>query len=353
VLHNIVEEIKPLDKAIIKKSKEHWDNIGKPIEGLGLLEELLTKIAGIQENEYIEISKRAVVVMCADNGVVEEGVTQTGQEVTAIVTENFAKGLASVNAMAHSTGADVFPVDMGVNKELSHPGILNRKVAFGTKNMKLGPAMTRQEAYQAIQSGIHVVRILQQQGYQIIATGEMGIGNTTTSSAVASVLLDLPVEKMTGKGAGLSEEGLERKIRVIKEAIEVNHPDKDDPIDVLHKLGGFDLAGLVGVFLGGALYRIPIVIDGVITATAALVAKRMKSEVAEYMLASHVGKEPSSQYILTELGLEAPIHGRLALGEGTGAVLLFPLLDATLEVYNSNRTFEDIQVETYEKFNKK
>lgn len=350
MFRSIIEEIKPLHQGALKASKERWDNIGKPIEGLGLFEELITKVAGIQGTEEVTLEKKAVVIMCSDNGIVKEGVTQTGQEVTAIVTENFAKGIASVNVMANTAGADVFPVDVGVNAELSHKGVVNRKIAFGTKNMKYGPAMTKEETIRAIQTGISMVRILQSEGYQIIATGEMGIGNTSTSSAVASVLLNMPVEEATGKGAGLSDSALTHKIEVIGEAIRVNQPNKSDPIDVLSKVGGLDIAGLVGIFLGGAMYQVPIVIDGLITATAALVAKRICPVTADYMLASHEGKEPASRALLKELGLQAPIHGRLALGEGTGAVLLFPLLDMALNVYNSNRTFDEIHVDAYEKF---
>lgn len=334
----------------MKAAKEHWDHIGKPIEGLGLLEEMIVKVAGMQQTEKVDLAKKAIIVMCADNGVVEEGVTQTGDEVTAIVTENFGKGIASVNIMARLAGAVVFPVDIGVKTDITQEGVINRKVAYGTKNMKKEPAMTREEALKAIQKGFEMVQALGDEGYKIIGTGEMGIGNTTTSSAVLSVLLDVPVDKVTGYGAGLSEEGLSKKIAVIEEAIAVNKPNREDPIDVLSKVGGLDIAGLTGVFLGGAICRIPIVIDGVISLAAALLAKKIDGNSVSYMLPSHLGKEPASKLAMEELGLTPIIHGNLALGEGTGTTLLFPMLDLAMGVYNQNKTFEDIHVEEYHKY---
>ena len=213
--------------------------------------------------------------------------------------------------------------------------------------MTKGPAMTREEAIQALETGISMVEELKNKGYSLIATGEMGIGNTTTSSAVASVLLSEDVEKMTGRGAGLSSEGMVRKLRAIKKAIEVNQPDPKDGVDVLAKVGGFDIAGMAGVFLGGAACGVPVVIDGFISAVAALAAATICPLVKEYMLASHVSKEPAAHLILEALGLEAPLHCDMCLGEGTGAVVLFPILDLACGVYNGMSTFQDIQVEEY------
>lgn len=352
-MHNMNSKVAALSQTAMKAAKEHWDRIGKPIEGLGLLEEMVIQVAGIQETEQVDLQKKAIIVMCADNGVVEEGVTQTGAEVTAIVTENFGKGIASVNVMAQLAGAVVFPVDIGVKTDIRHEGILNRKVTYGTKNMKKEPAMSREEALKAIQKGFEMVQALKEEGYKLIGTGEMGIGNTTTASAMLSVLLNVPVHEVTGYGAGLSEEGLQHKIAVIEEAIEVNKPNREDPIDVLSKVGGLDIAGLTGVFLGGAIYRIPIIIDGVISAAAALLAKNIDENAVSYMLPSHLGKEPASQLVMKELGLTPIIHGNLALGEGTGAALLFPLIDLAMGVYNQNKTFEDIHVEEYQRFDDK
>lgn len=208
--------------------------------------------------------------------------------------------------------------------------------------------MTYEEAVQGIEAGIEMVRRLKEQGYRLIATGEMGIGNTTTSSAVASVLLDRPVEEMTGRGAGLSGEGLKRKIDAIKKAVKLNEPDPSDPVDALAKVGGLDIAGMAGLFIGGAAYRIPVVIDGFISCVAALVAQRICPLTRDYMIASHVSKEPAAAAILKALGKEAVLHGEMCLGEGSGAVALFPFIDMGLAVYESMSTFEDIKVDQYE-----
>ena len=222
------------------------------------------------------------------------------------------------------------------------------KVAMGTKNMTKEPAMTREEAIKGLEAGIEMVRRLKEKGYTLLATGEMGIGNTTTSSAVASVLLDEPVEKMTGRGAGLSSEGLNRKIAAIKKAVEVNKPDPSDAIDVLAKVGGFDIAGMAGVFLGGAALRVPVVIDGFISCVSALIAKKICPTAGDYMIASHVSKEPAARLLLEVLEKKAVIHGDMCLGEGSGAVALFPYIDMGIAVYESMSTFEDIHVEQYE-----
>lgn len=349
-LFRLLEEAAPPDEQAMIASRRHWDLIAKPIYGLGIMEDLIVKIAGIQGQKDVALEKKAVIVMCGDNGVVEEGVTQTDSHVTAVVTENFARGIASVNRMAAVAGADVIPVDIGVARDLTEPGVRNKKIAYGTKNLAEGPAMSEEEAVRAIMTGIGMVKECKEKGYHLLATGEMGIGNTTTGSAIASVLLGLPVKTVTGKGAGLSAEGIRRKVQVIEGAIRLQQPDPRDPLSVLAGLGGFDIAGMTGVFLGGALYRMPVMIDGMISSVAALTAARLCPAAVDYMLASHMSNEPSSVMIMKELGLEPVIHGRLALGEGTGAVMLFPLLEMAYQVYLENSTFENIQIEAYEHF---
>lgn len=339
-----------LDAKAMKASRNHWNQIAKPLKGLGRLEDMITLIAGIQRQEDVKLEKKAVVVLCSDNGVVEEGVTQTDNQVTAIVTENFAKGIASVNRMAALAHADVIPVDIGVAHDLKEPGIIRRKIAYGTRNLAKEPAMSKEEAIQAILIGMELVKDCRDQGYHLLATGEMGIGNTTTSSAIASVLLGLPASQVTGKGAGLSKEGIRHKAEVIQNAIALHHPDPEDVLSVLAALGGFDIAGMAGVFLGGARYRMPIVVDGLISSVAALIAARLCPTASAFMLPSHMSKEPSSRMIMKELGLEPMIFGDLALGEGTGAVLLFPMLDMAHAVYQENRTFAHIHVEAYQDF---
>ena len=247
-LEELKKEIRPLDETSMEQARKHWIKIAKPLFSLGKLEDAVIQMAGIKETPDYELKKKALVIMCADNGIVEEGVTQTGQEVTAMVADNFTKSSTSVCAMSKVAGVDLFPVDIGMAVDVPSVTVKEEKVAYGTRNFSKEPAMTREEVWQAIEIGIRKVEQLKEQGYEMIATGEMGIGNTTTSSAVASVLLSVAPEQVTGRGAGLSSAGLEKKISVIKDAIANYQPDKEDPVDVLSKVGGLDIAGLTGVF---------------------------------------------------------------------------------------------------------
>ena len=334
-------QIHPLSETAIRATKARWDSIAKPVGSLGHLEELTIRIAGIQGGEP-NIDKRGVLVLCADNGVCRQGVASTPAEITAVMAGFIAQKRSSVCVMARCASADVIPVDMGMLRALNQKNLLDRRIAPGTADMTQGPAMTRAQAEQAIETGIELVRSCKEQGYRILATGEMGIGNTTTSSAVASVLLARDPFEMTGRGAGLSDEGLERKISAIRRAIEVNKPDPEDALDVLYKLGGFDLAGLCGVFLGGALYRVPVLIDGFISAVAALVAVRLCPNAGAYLLPSRASAEPAAQQVLDELRVLPILHANMRLGEGTGAVAVLPLLDMALAVYRELMTFADI-----------
>ena len=250
--------------------------------------------------------------------------------------------------MAEVAGVDIFPVDIGMAKDVSGLTVNEKKVVRGTKNFAKEPAMSRQEVWKAIETGIGIVKELKEKGYDVIATGEMGIGNTTTSSAVASVLLRKDPEEVTGKGAGLTSEGLRRKIRVIREAIRMHEPEAQDVPDVLSKVGGLDIAGMTGLFLGGALYHVPIVIDGFISAVAALCAVRIVPNAAGYVLPSHVSAEPAGAMILEALHLTPFLTCDMCLGEGSGAVAVMPLLEMGLQVYRKMGSFSDIQVEQYQ-----
>lgn len=343
-LEQVLAMRQPICEKSYNQSKKRWDSIAKPLHSLGKMEDVIMQIAGITGDSNVCLDRKALIVMCADNGVVEEGVTQTGQEVTTIVSNNFLKERATASIMCKMAHADIFPVDIGVASDTE---IINKKIAYGTKNMTQGPAMTREQAIQAVETGIHMVYELRDKGYKIIATGEMGIGNTTTSSAIASVLLELPAETVTGKGAGLSLEGMVHKIEVIKKAITINTPDVNDVVDVLSKVGGFDIAGLTGVFLGGMAARIPIVIDGVISAVAALAAIKMNPIAKDTMICSHVSKEPASKIILDAIGMKPCLTCDMCLGEGTGAVTLYPILDMAVAVYQGMSTFTDNSIEEY------
>lgn len=343
-LEETIKSIKPLDGGAMEAARRHWDSIAHPLHSLGRLEDALAEIAGMSGTPDVRLEKKALVVMCADNGVVEEGVTQTGQEVTAIVSENFLKEKATASILCREAGADIFPVDIGIARDTT---IINRKIAYGTRNFTKEPAMTRDQAIRALECGIGMAEELKAKGYKILATGEMGIGNTTTSSAVASVLLDRAPIEMTGRGAGLSSEGLKRKIAAIETGIRLHRPDPADPVDVLAKVGGFDIAGMAGVFLGGAALGIPVVMDGFISSVAALAASRIAPAALPYMVASHVSKEPAAHLILEALGKEPFLTCGMCLGEGTGAVALFPLLSMACAVYQSMSTFTENQIEEY------
>ena len=264
-LKELISGIAPLDEGAMEAAKRRWDSVAHPLGSLGLLERDIIRIAGITGSPEVDLGKKAVVVMCADNGVVAEGVTQTGQEVTAIVTENMSSGDTSVCRMARVAGAEVIPVEIGVARPVTGERILQRCVRRGTANMTRGPAMGREEAERAVLTGAELVGELKARGYRLLATGEMGIGNTTTSSAVVSVLLGRSPAEVTGRGAGLSTEGYHKKIRAIETAVEVNCPDPADALDVLYKVGGLDLAGLAGVFLGGSAWMIKAFYDSALT----------------------------------------------------------------------------------------
>lgn len=342
--------IEPLYSEAMKEAKNHWDGIAKPLDGLGRFEEFVCQIAGITGDPDVVLDKRAVIAMCADNGIVAEGVTQSPQEVTGIVSANMAKGIASVCRMGRVAGADVIPVNIGIHDEVSLPGLMDCNIRRGTRNFLQEPAMTQEEMCAAAEQGIRLVECLKERGYRILATGEMGIGNTTTSSAIASVLCGLSVQQVTGKGAGLSKEGILKKMDVIRRAVTKYGLTDADPLKVLQCVGGLDIAGLMGVYIGGALYRVPVVIDGVISAVAALLAERILPGCRQYMLPSHLSREPAAAAIMEELQLHPVIDGSLSLGEGTGAVMLFPLLDMVLEVYRENTTFGAIRVQQYERY---
>ncbi len=339
------ERIRALDDAAMEQARDRWNAVAKPIGSLGVLEDVVVRIAGMQRSADVDIRRRIVVPMCADNGVVAEGVTQTGQEVTGIVAGNMGRGLSSVCKMGAVAHAQVLPVDIGMIGAVE--GVRDRAIRRGTANMAQGRAMTLDEARAAVQVGIDTVCELAQAGYRLFVTGEMGIGNTTTSSAVASVLLGMDPEVVTGKGAGLSDEGLARKVDAIRRAIGVNAPDPADALDVLSCVGGLDIAGMAGVYIGGALAGAPVLVDGFISAVSALVAARLCPACAPYMIATHASAEPAAAAVLDALDLKPFIFAGMRLGEGTGAVCALPMLDMALTVYGGV-SFDAMGIDAYE-----
>lgn len=347
-IRELAAGIRPADQKAMAEAKRRWDSIAHPLNSLGQLETSVIRIAGMTGSPDVDLSRRAIIVMCADNGVVAEGVTQTGQEVTAIVTENMSKRDTSVCRMAKVAGAEVIPVDIGVARPVEGEHIRQKNIRRGTANMTKEPAMTRQEAEQAVLTGVELVKELKEKGCGLLGTGEMGIGNTTTSSAIVSVLLGKDPAEVTGRGAGLSSEGLARKIKAIETAIEVNRPDPADGIDVLSKVGGLDIAGLTGVYLGGAYYRVPVLVDGFISSAAALAAAAICPAARDYMLGSHASNEPAGRMVLEALELTPFLYAGMCLGEGTGTAAVMPLLDMGLAVYREMCTFESTDIEAYQ-----
>ncbi len=348
-LNAILTSIQPDPREDEARRAAHaqWASIAKPLDSLGLLEKAVEDMAALTLDHKIDISSRALLLLCADNGVVAQGVTQTDYTVTAAVARNAGQNRSSVCKMAQVAGCNVVPVDIGMKDPGGIPGVLDRRIGNGTGDITQGPAMNREQAEQAVLTGVELVRDLREQGVGLIATGEMGIGNTTTSSAVACVLLDRPVVEMTGRGAGLSDEGLQRKIKAIETAIALNKPDPADPLDALTKVGGFDIAGMCGIFLGGALYRTPVLMDGFISTVAALCALRLCPEAGKAMFASHVSAEPAGRLILDALDKKPLITAGMRLGEGTGAVAAIPLLDMALSLYSEGATFDGTGIEAY------
>ena len=342
-----IKHIVPADKLAYIEAKQRWDSIAKPLGSFGLLEEMVQKIAAVQGTPDVDISARTAVVMCGDHGVVSEGVAQCGQEVTAECARAIAEGRSNINAIASAYDVQVMAVDVGIAQDVECESLIQRKIVRGTRNIAAGSAMTAAETEAAVTVGLDIAGELAANGTKLIISGEMGIGNTTLAAAIASVLLGLPPEEVTGRGAGLTSEGLQRKINVVRRAIEVNHPTTNKPLELLQKIGGAEIAAMTGLFLGGAYYRVPVVIDGVISAAAAAIACTVEPLCAEYMLASHCSGEPAGEGLLSYCGLTAPINAGLRLGEGTGGVLLVPLLDGALALYRNSHRFDETNIERY------
>lgn len=347
-LEQTIQSIQPLCVRSMKGATQYFSSIAIPLGSLGQLQDAIVQLAGIQRQIHPEIKQRSVVVFCADNGVVAQGVTQCGQEVTAIVTENLNRAQTSVCRMSQHAQVRVLPVDIGVARDVQGEKIIHRKIAYGTKDMTLEPAMTREECIRALEVGIEMAEKCKADGDQLTAVGEMGIGNTTSTAAITAVLTGHSVDAVTGRGAGLSSAGLQRKIAAIETAIARNRPNPDDVIDVIAKVGGFDIAGITGFYLGAAAQGLPIVADGVITAAAALCAVRLCPQVRDYIIFSHESQEPAGKILLEALKVHPFITAGMRLGEGTGAIAAIVLLDLAFAVYNEMPSFADTAIEAYQ-----
>lgn len=345
LLNETIKHIKPLDDDAMRQARARQDELTKPRGSLGRLEELSVRLAGIQGRALPLIENKVVITMAADHGVTAEGVSLYPTDVTAQMVGGFLRGRAAVNILARIASARVVVVDMGVAVDIPpHSLLVSRKIGYGTRNMVKGPAMSREEAIKAVATGIEIVNAELAKGMDITGTGDMGIGNTTPSAAIAAVMTGTPVADVTGHGTGIDGKQLQHKIDVISKAIQINAPDPRDPLDVLAKVGGFEIGGLVGVILSAAANRVPVVIDGFISGAAALIAAGLAPQAKDYMIAGHVSVEPGHKIILRHLGLKPLLDLDMRLGEGTGAVLAMFLAEAAANVLREMPTFTEAGV---------
>lgn len=344
-LEEIIKEIPPLDEAAMRSARARQDSLTKPPGSLGRLEELSIQLAGIKADPFPSVKRKAIIVMAADHGVALEGVSAYPSDVTAQMVLNFLRGGAAINVLARQAEARVTVVDIGVAADFEPmPGLIRRKIMRGTENLAQGPAMTREEAEQALQVGVDVFEDEMALGLDMVATGDMGIGNTTPSSAIVSALTGYSVAQVVGRGTGIDDQGLERKIRVIEQALAVNQPDANDAMDVLHKVGGLEIAGLAGVMIAAASRRIPVVVDGLISTAAAMIAVALAPRVHDYLISAHQSVEIGHQAMLKHLSLNPLLDLNLRLGEGTGAVLAFHLMEASARILCEMATFDEAGV---------
>jgi nicotinate-nucleotide--dimethylbenzimidazole phosphoribosyltransferase len=354
-IKEIVKKIKSIDKTLIEKTQNRLDNLTKPLGSLGVLEELAKQIVAITGKENPKLNKKVIFLMAADHGIAEEKVSAYPKEVTGEMVYNFISSGACINVLAKHVGAKVIIVDMGVAKELQITNyklqitkiknFIDKKIGYGTKNFLKEPAMTRNDAIKSIEAGIDVVyEEYEKNGIDIIGTGDMGIGNTTSSSAIVSAFTKEDVRKVTGRGTGIDDATLEKKIKIIENALKLHKPNAKDPIDVLSKVGGFEIGGLVGVILAGASLKIPVVIDGFISGAAALIAVSIEPKVKEYMIASHCSAEIGHKVILEYIGLNPILDLNMRLGEGTGAALAMNIIEAAIKILTRMATFDTAKV---------
>jgi nicotinate-nucleotide--dimethylbenzimidazole phosphoribosyltransferase len=342
----IFPPIPPIDANAARKAAARQDNLTKPAKSLGRLEEISVKLAGMKADALPRVDRKAVIVMAADHGVALEGVSAYPAEVTKQMVLNFLHGGAAINVLARQAGANVVIVDMGVASEFdpSIQGLMHRKIACGTRNMAKGPAMTRDEAEKAIAEGMDVLAVVAANGLDLVATGDMGIGNTTPSSAIVAVMTGLPVASVTGRGTGVDDAGLVHKVQIIEQAIALNQPNSKDALDVLSKVGGLEIAGLAGVMIAAASRRIPIVVDGFISTAAAMIAVGLVPDVRNYLFSAHQSVEIGHQAMLKHLELDPLLDLNLRLGEGTGAALAFHLIEASARILREMATFDEAGV---------
>lgn len=336
-----LKKIKPINPNLYALAQKHLDNLTKPLGSLGRLEEFARKITAITENQIPSVCKKVIFTFAGDHGVADEGVSAFPKEVTKQMVFNFLNGGAGINVLARHAGAEVVVVDIGVDFDFGAvEGLTQKKIVMGTKNICMGPAMTRDEAEKCIQVGINLAEEYAGKGFRLFGTGDMGIANTTPSAAIASVLTGKTVTEVTGKGTGIDDETFKNKIRVIEKAIAINNPDPNDPIDLLSKIGGAEIAGIAGLIIGAAAHRIPVVIDGFISTAGALIAYSLEPKTKDYMFAAHNSVEVGHKAMLEKIGLKPILDLELRLGEGTGAALAMMMIEAGIKIYKEMATFD-------------
>jgi nicotinate-nucleotide--dimethylbenzimidazole phosphoribosyltransferase len=344
-LQEITSQIPPLDAAAMQAASARQEALTKPRGSLGRLETLSIQVAGITGQPLPSMGHKTVLVMAGDHGVVSEGVSAYPQEVTPQMVANFLRGGAAVNVLARHVRARVVVVDMGVAADLTpQPGLLIKKIAAGTANIAQGPAMSREQAMEALFAGAEIVSSLIEDGLDILATGDMGIGNTTPSAAIAAAITGQPVAEIAGRGTGIDDAGLQRKISAIQRALQVNQPDPQDGLDVLAKVGGFEIGGLAGAILSAAANRRPVVIDGFISTAAAMIAASLAPQVRDYLIAAHTSQELGHHLMMEWLGVQPLLDLQMRLGEGTGAVLAMSLVEAACKTLAEMSTFAEAGV---------
>ncbi|RQW88684.1 MAG: nicotinate-nucleotide--dimethylbenzimidazole phosphoribosyltransferase [Geobacter sp.] len=345
LLHDTLARIQPLDSELLQKAQEKLDNKTKPLGSLGRLEEFARRFAAISGSLEPDTTKKVIFTFAADHGVVEEGISAFPKEVTPQMVFNFLRGGAGINVLARHGGTDVRVVDMGVDYDFGEiAGLIDRKVAKGTANMAKCPAMTCQQALAALEGGIALANGCRDEGIAMVGTGEMGIGNTTAASAIIAALSGLPVKQVTSRGTGINDAALANKIRVIEQALLVNRPDPTDALDVLTKVGGLEIAGIAGLIIGCAANHIPVVVDGFISTSGALIAAGMNPLIKDYLFAAHESVEIGHRYMLDHLAAEPILDLQLRLGEGTGAALAMGLIEAGVKIMKEMATFAEAGV---------
>jgi nicotinate-nucleotide--dimethylbenzimidazole phosphoribosyltransferase len=348
-LNRTIAGIKPLDQKAMAEAAQRQDSLTKPQGSMGQLEAISIRVAGIKGNPHPRIAHKVIFTLAGDHGVTREGVSAYPSEVTPQMVYNFLRGGAGINVLARLVGARVVIADLGVASIMERDrNLIDKKVALGTQNMMKGPAMSREEALRSIHAGIELVEEALPNGLDILGTGDMGIGNTTSSSAITAAITGKEVAGITGRGTGIDEEGWQRKVKIVRKALDINRPDPNDPIDVLSKVGGYEIGGIAGVILAGAAHQIPVVIDGFISGAAALVAASLAPQVKPYLIASHLSTEQGHRIILDHLGLNPLLNLDLHLGEGTGAALGIFLVEASLKILNEMATFSEAGVSNKE-----